>query len=72
MPTRAAIFPQKKHSASLWPGFHPYAAAQLTGRVRAVHPAHAMRPVFETVRMYRRATPPPVNRIYGVTSLELG
>jgi len=34
---------------------------------------HAMRPVFETVRMYNRPAPPlPVGRIYGVTSFELG
>jgi hypothetical protein len=32
-----------------------------------------MHPVFETVRMYTREDPGlPMNRIYGVTSFELG
>lgn len=34
---------------------------------------HQMQPVFEAARMYTKASPSlPINRIYGVTSLELG
>ncbi len=34
---------------------------------------HAMRPVFKTARMYNRVPPPlPLQKIYGVTSFELG
>ncbi len=34
---------------------------------------HAMRPMFETVRMYNHDAPPlPLGRIYGVTTFELG
>jgi hypothetical protein len=34
---------------------------------------HGMRPVFETARMYTGPVPPiPVDRLYGVTSFELG
>ena len=34
---------------------------------------HKMQPGFETARMYTKETPDlPMNRIFGVTSLELG
>ena len=48
--------------------------------VPAVNPAalrlvelHRMKPVFKTARMYNKAFPPlPLDRIYGITSFELG
>ncbi|MDD5628154.1 MAG: GNAT family N-acetyltransferase [Elusimicrobia bacterium] len=47
------------------PGVNPEAVA-LAGR-------YGMRPVFKTARMYSRQAPPlPVERIFGVTSFELG
>ena len=39
----------------------------------AIAERHGMRPVFETARMYTRGTPDlPLDRIFGVTSFEIG
>ena len=46
---------------------------QLNPAALALVKRHAMTPVFETARMYTKSPPKlPINRIYGVTTFELG
>lgn len=48
-------------------------APECNGMVAALARRHGLAPVFETARMYRGTAPAlPLDRIYGITSLELG
>ena len=46
---------------------------EINGAALTLARRHKLQPVFETVRMYNKVAPPlDVNRIYGVTTFELG
>jgi GNAT superfamily N-acetyltransferase len=61
-------------SAQLEPGWPLYLdIPQVNGAAVALAEGRGMRPVFKTARMYSRGLPDmPTDRIYGVTSFELG